>query len=256
MDPIQNKQELSIEESVKQIMPTLPPPVRQYLAEGRPSKVAATLMGKYGLHVDQGGIIERELMLLLMGLESPEEFAQSLKEDAQLGNDVLGGMVNDINQELLTPLRDEMRKGAEILSKNQPKPQAPGPTIIQPTLRPATQPVQPPVRITPPTVPAPKQEVAPLPPKIIMPRLAGSASPAPSADQPVIPAPPDHMLPTHSSPEATKGAAADEPALPAQSTPSTQILPGTNVPVPDQKPAGPPPPTKQYGTDPYREPIE
>src|SRR3989344_3095661 len=103
----QARKELTLEESIKQIMPMLPLPIRKYLASGQYSVVAQNLMRKYALHIDQGGILERELMLLLMGIEDPEEFASSLKSEAAIPEEMMLRIMDDINREVFVPLRQE-----------------------------------------------------------------------------------------------------------------------------------------------------
>ena len=86
-------------------MQTLPPPIRNYLGQGKYSVVANRLMAKYSLHVDQGGILENGIMLLLMGVDTPEEFATALKDEAKISENILRSIMTDINQEIFVPLR-------------------------------------------------------------------------------------------------------------------------------------------------------
>ncbi|MCR4276362.1 MAG: hypothetical protein NUV90_03190 [Candidatus Parcubacteria bacterium] len=119
MDPI--KPEPTFEESIKQVMQTLPPPIRSYLAEGKYTVVAQSLMAKYALRIDQGGVLEREIMLLLMGIENPEEFNQALVTEANLNQQTIAGIVQDVNTQIFSPLREEMRKGVEAFGKKSPQ---------------------------------------------------------------------------------------------------------------------------------------
>ena len=112
MDP--QPQEPTLDDSIKQVMQILPPPIRRYLSQGKYSLVAKNLMDRYGLHVDQGGILEREIMLLLMGIENQDEFAQALTEEANLDGKIVDDIMQDINTQIFVPLQEEMRKGAEI----------------------------------------------------------------------------------------------------------------------------------------------
>lgn len=116
----QDQPELTLEESVKQVMQTLPPPIRDYLSRGKYTPVAKELMAKYGLRIDQGGILERGMMLLLMGIEDPAEFSKALVEEAKLDQQTVNGIMQDVNTRIFMPLRDEMRKGAEAIA---PRPQ-------------------------------------------------------------------------------------------------------------------------------------
>ncbi|MBU6321462.1 hypothetical protein KGO04_02895, partial [Patescibacteria group bacterium] len=102
----------ALEASIKEIMPTLPPTVRAYLGSGKYSQVAQGLMRQYGLHVDQGGVLERELMLLIMGLSTPAEFVEHLQNEAYIPADVTRAITDAVNQQVFIPMRDEMRGAA------------------------------------------------------------------------------------------------------------------------------------------------
>src|SRR3989344_8204570 len=112
MDMEPPRQELSLDESIKEVMQTLPPPIRNYLAQGKYTAVAKGLMVKYRLHIDQAAIAEREIMLLLMGIENPAEFTKALAEEAKLDQQVVNSIVQDVNAQIFVPLRDEMRNVA------------------------------------------------------------------------------------------------------------------------------------------------
>ena len=106
-------------------MQTLPPVIRTYLAQGKYTIVAQNLMAKYGLRIDQGGVLEREIMLLLMGIDNPDEFTQALVEEAKLDQKSIAGIVNDINTQVFVPLRaEEMKSGAENMQSSGAAPSA------------------------------------------------------------------------------------------------------------------------------------
>lgn len=107
----QDQSELTLEESIKEVMQTLPPVIRTYLSQGKSTMVAKSLMIKYGLRIDQGGILEREIMLLLMGIENPTEFTQALDEEAKLDKKTIENITQDINTQIFVPLRERMRNG-------------------------------------------------------------------------------------------------------------------------------------------------
>lgn len=105
-----NQQELTFDESMKEVMRSLPPVVRSYLSQGKYTPVAKGLMTKHGLRIDQGGVLEREIMLLLMGVESPEEFKQSLTEEARISEETVEAITEDVNTQIFVPLREEEMK--------------------------------------------------------------------------------------------------------------------------------------------------
>ena len=117
--------EPTFEDSLKEVMQTLPPVIRTYLTQGKYTAVAKTLMAKYDLRIDQGGVLEREIMLLLMGVEDPNEFVKALSEEAGLSQQVINGISQDVNEQIFTPLRAEEMKGG--MAAGQPAPSAPRP---------------------------------------------------------------------------------------------------------------------------------
>ncbi len=132
MEPT-TQNEPTLDESLAQVMQTLPPVIRKYLAEERYTPIARELMAKYQLRLDQGGILEREIMLLLMGIETPDEFMKALGNEAHLSADTVKRVTNDVNEMIFIPLRaKEERQGM----MPAPEPVAPSPIVSAPTPRP------------------------------------------------------------------------------------------------------------------------
>ncbi len=246
MNQDQPKPELTFDESVKQVMQTLPPVVRDYLIQGKYTTVAKILMDKYGLRIDQGGVLEREIMLLLMGIDDPTEFAQALAEEARLGQEAIQRIAQDVNDQIFVPLQAEMRKGG---AGQQPRPVgAPVPSYARPAQTPGVigpPPQSPsyfhlenkipappkamqgavPVRPTQSSGRPPVSNSASLPPKSVLPRPAGASRPGLD---------PKRLLEDHEEPHIDiKGA----------ETPLQQAL-RTVLPRPSVAPGvvGPPPP--------------
>ncbi|MFA6519282.1 MAG: hypothetical protein WCT41_00425 [Candidatus Paceibacterota bacterium] len=346
----QTKPEPTLEQSIKQVMQILPPPVRSYLAQGKYTAVAQSLTAKYGLRVDQGGVLEREIMLLLMGIENPEEFNQALVTEANLNQQTVSSIVQDVNAQVFSPLREEMRKGVEALGKKPPQipPAAPArqpvvapipapaagagqstshfhlenklppsprsaesaavrpipprpsaqvpvaasalnapvPALSQQPIKPI--PAQPPVGAQPGSVnvlhtePKPVQQIpvpprppvsniAPLPPKVVLPSAVG-ANLRPNAQSFSKPMDGSKLLEDHEEPHIelnknkTPSSSAETPLQQALRTvlPPPRNLPGAMPPpdiIPPSRPAPSAPkvpqaPVKPYSADPYREPIE
>lgn len=237
------QREPTFEESVKEVMQTLPPPIRQYLSQGKYSIVAKNLMRKYGLHIDQGGVLEREIMLLLMGIENPDEFAASLKSEAALSEDVVKNIMTDVNQEIFIPLQKEMRNAG---SQMQPK------KFVAPSSAPRMSPSIPRYAPSPTQHPSVSSNSAPLPPKMAMPQPKTAS----------VIAPPLTMLPLGEEQKERISNIAPRPSAPPPAN-----LPGAfpqgaapgikrPAPPPPFRPAPPAAPAKPYSTDPYREPID
>lgn len=229
---------MTFEESLKQVMKTLPPVIRNYLVEEKYTPVAKSLMSKYGLRVDQAGVLEREIMLLLMGVETPDDFTEALAREASLEQGVIAGIVQDINDKIFMPLRKEEEKSAV----------APAPVVTQR-----------------PTV-APAPHIAPLPPRVAMP--VGKSSPLGDAVRAALasPNPLDsaRLLEDHEEPHLEMREAATSPVIPKPEPIATPTnLPGALPPVttgPQIRAEVPKPVAEaksvSYSSDPYREPID
>jgi hypothetical protein len=246
----QDQSELTLEESIKQVMQTLPPIIRDYLSQGKYTAVARDMMAKYALRIDQGGVLEREIMLLLMGIENPDEFSKALVEEARLDQKTVNGIVQDINEQIFMPLREQMR--------NAP------PTEVKPPQKPTQIPPQP---SRPAQQPPRHQNIA------LRDALATITKKTPQ------PLDSGKLLEDHEEPspslKATEGTAHIEfnkaPAVPSvvmppapSKAPPPPILQKAVPPKPivraepedKLKPAAPSAPAKPYSIDPYREPVD
>ncbi len=244
--------ESNFEADVNEVMKTLPVPIRNYLATGEYSVVAHNLMDTYALHVDQGAILERELAALLMGVDSPEEFATSLQTEATIPATTVQSIMADLNQQVFVPLQEEMKKAAtqpaapvaSVAATPTPAPAAP----IAVRVAPATP-------ILTPKVPSPALATAPLPPKVVMP-----ATPTPAAGLSPLQAALQKVAPVAYS----AGAATKAPQMPARVAPVASptspsmpmVTPKANPIIPATPIAPAKAPAKPYSADPYREPLE
>lgn len=253
MEP--SKQELTLDESIKEVMKTLPPPIRQYLGQGKYLVVANRIMTKYGLHIDQAGVLEREIMFLLMGIDNPDEFTKTLSEEAKIDAKTIGNIVKDVNEQIFMPLREEMRKG----SKEEIKPVE---------IKPPHAPARPPQTLA--SVPryVPPKKYFNLQNKIPPPVPTPPIQPVQPQRREVIPVPTEtKLLGDHKEPhiEFHKPVVTETPLRQAlRAIVPPEDLPGVIQPTPIPEPPPPPLPPKPkpavpvtpYSADPYREPIE
>ncbi|MBI4065600.1 hypothetical protein HY412_00195 [Candidatus Kaiserbacteria bacterium] len=112
--------ELTLEENIRQILPTLPLPIQKFFEQRKLGEIARLLMERYALHIDQGAILERELMLVLLGFEGPDEFADALYKELPVSKQTIADIMADINKEVFVPLREEMRKSSAEVKPPQP----------------------------------------------------------------------------------------------------------------------------------------
>lgn len=285
----------TLADDIKQLLAEVPPPVRDFFAGGKVEIVTKNLMTKNQLRVDQAAVVEREIILLLLGLKNPGEFNQTLITEAKLSPQVINSISQDVNDQIFKPIREQLRRQ----TGSEPRPQASGMRAGTPAAAVAPQPTG---TMAPPPqspryfhlenkIPAPSSQdlrggpvsrTAPLPPKNILPRPV-AVSPAPtkagerSPLRDALAAAMKTPQPAPTSPKATQGTAKlledhEEPHIEfhkASAPPPN--LPGAMPPKPVPPPVAPqsrlvpppplstrpptPPAPKPYSSDPYREPI-
>jgi hypothetical protein len=215
----------------------LPAPVREFLAAGQCAVFAQAYMARYALHIDQTGALERGLIALLMGAETPAEFAISLIEEMKISRAASQQIIDDVNTEIIAPLEEKMRERAAAPPVAPAKAEPVVPVLAQkPQQQSAPKPVMPPV---PQAMKAPPP--ANLPGTPLADALKRAGAMAPAAPRPMqAPAPkPATLLEDHEEPHINIGGAA--PMAPKPAMPSAP--PQWNAPQPPKPlaPTAPPP---------------
>ncbi len=252
-------QEPTFDQDLSTVVSQLPMPIRSFFISGKVEVIARGLMQKYKLHIDQGAIMEREIILLLLGLKNPTEFIKTLTEDAQLDQQTVDGIAQGVNDQIFVPLQEEMKSEAVTISAQEksqkpipPRQQTatPAPMYAPPLQSPSysypegnvasSSPVHPPPvprRITPPSLVDTKIAV----------HAATSTVPKPSIGE--------KLLEDHEEPhiEFNKASA----PLRSRSVTSSPMSPSSSGITPPASSTQPAPPTvRPYSSDPYREPID
>lgn len=261
--------------SVAAVLQELPVAVRQYLAKETHSLVVSRLMGKFKLTHEQGVLLEREVLLLLLGVESIHEFGDTITSELGLDKSTTDLLLKEIGQQILVPLSEEIEKDEQAQSvqtepedgeaapktepvapivppvRQAPVPQVPVPSYVAPPLQSPRY-----VRSESPVAEA---MIAPMMPRAGMPRphitLGAVGTPAP-VPAPATPAPKE-AAPVQATPTPAPLEAA--PVTPAPQTPAAPAAApaavAEPVPAPTQAKQATPLAQVSYTADPYREPI-
>ncbi len=255
-------QEPTFDQDLSTVVSQLPTPIRSFFINGKVEVVVKDLMQKYRLHVDQGAIMEREIILLLLGLKDPTEFTKSLSEEAQIDQQTINGVVQDINDQIFIPIQAEMKDETVRSVQKQPKPAssrlpaitkqtaaASAPTYAPPPQSPSysssknniassdfTHPVL--KRTDPPSLSATKIAV----------RAAMSAVKKPIVDEKLLEDHEELHIEFNKVPQSLS-----RPVTPLP-PPFPPNLPGVKLPTPPTRPASSI--ARPYSSDPYREPID
>ncbi len=224
-----------------------PQHVREAFSSEVTSKVVMDMKAKYRLHVDAAGTIGHEVGYLLLGLRSPAEFFGGLM---LLGTDeqTARGIMEEINERIFLPLKRQMSgtPSAPVAPENYTATSEP----VTPMREEASIPVPKPSFATVPSIdytPSPKTSVTLPGSPVEVPLSRGPQSiripvptvheetPLPAAPSIVPPLPNPSPAPVYRAPEPVQPPSNPQPA-----------------PVPTSTPA---PIRKEYGADPYREPL-
>ena len=251
-----------IQEAVGTLVQNLPRPVQEFLFSDARAEIARELTQKYHLHLDQAEEFERLYINMLLGITQPSEFAASLR-GAGLTQQTVDGLAADVNSRVFIPLRDAQRadtaKAPPARTVEIPKP-AP---LSPPTIAYAAP--------TPPVALPGSTETAPMPAgQVPQPAVPPAPEPSVVAHTIAVPAQPHaghpgwhpaaavhvfvpaHGMPAHVAPApAATVAPAPEP-VPARPSVPAFVNP---EPGPASGPKPNTPITKEYGADPYREPV-
>lgn len=246
--------ELSLEQSIGLLLSQVPKPIHDFVLNELSEKTQQ-LSDKHKLHVDQAGVLQRELLLMLLGKEEPANFSKSLGE-AGIPEATAQALLLDINEEIFKPLRKLEQTPAV------PAPAAPAPTYREPIPEPAPAPITPPPppvaqapQWTPPypqTAPPPPQFV-PMPPGTYWVPVSIAQVPPPPPPQAPAPEPATPVAPPQPTPEVQPEAPRPEPTPVTQPQWTAPANLPTGMPVTPSAPQIPI--TKEYGADPYREPV-
>lgn len=268
MDPKEESvAEMGVNEAVGSLMQELPKPVQDFLKSDERDTVARELAAKYQLHVDQAGEFERSFILMLLGVMRPEEFVTTLTQ-AGLTQDIVNGLAADVNARVFMRLRDAERGQATPVppAPKKPAPLPPPSLDYQPAVAPTLpgSPVAAPMPVPTPLAPI-AQEMAPVPQAIIPQQHFVHSMPNAQPQSGWHPAAAVHIfVPTHNTqhpqtapvqqaheviPTYTQ---APEPAAPVPVPPVERVAPVYVPPAAALMPQA----KKEFGSDPYREPIK
>ncbi|MEK9184921.1 MAG: hypothetical protein AAB866_02020, partial [Patescibacteria group bacterium] len=102
MDPLQ----ITIKEKFNE----LPQNVKEaILSVDLPQKIQA-IANKYALHLDQAGTIETEVTLVLLGLEKANNFAQNIKKELAISEDIANKIASDVSDEIFQEIRESLQE--------------------------------------------------------------------------------------------------------------------------------------------------
>lgn len=96
------------ENTIREYIEQMPPSLAQAIgAMGLPAKIQA-IGKKNDLRLDQLGVVERELFMVLVGVEHPDTFARNLVREAHLSTEQVAVITRDVNEQIIAPIRSQL----------------------------------------------------------------------------------------------------------------------------------------------------
>lgn len=144
-----------IQNQIQKRLAQLPESVRRAIKNINYTAQVQSLMQKHSLRLDQAGIVDREIMLVLLGLEHPDKLFSNLMQEGGLSKDVATAIAEDLNEKIFKAIRHELVETYD--KKKLVEEILEGKTLIQTPSAPQTTPIPSPAPVAPQAQPIPPQ---------------------------------------------------------------------------------------------------
>jgi hypothetical protein len=211
--------------SIHDLMKKLPEQVQDFIYSDVMEKIILEIGKKNGLHVDQVGALESEIIAAMAGLTKTEDLQKNIEESLSIDSAKSSTITAEVNEQIFLKVR-ELMKAPPTEAKKEPLA----------TQVPLTVPNPPTLKIA---VPEPKPMPVSTPMAAIPPTLTPAPAPAPK------PATAPDLL-------AADAMLTEKKTAPPAPIPTTAPASQSTNPTPKVEPPKP----QNYKTDPYREPVE
>lgn len=134
-------------QQIQQRIAELPADVQAAIASSDFDKKLQAIGQRHGLHLDQMQKLGDEVMLVMIGLMSADNFAANIAGEVGIDAEKAGRIATDVNAEIFIAIRESLKTIAASPAQGAPTPANPvAPTQSTPPAAPAT-----PITATPPT---------------------------------------------------------------------------------------------------------
>jgi hypothetical protein len=131
-----------VEQLIAKRLSELPSDVQQAILSTDIGKKIQNIGATHGLHIDQLGILEDEVMLVMLGFADPNTFADNVVDHLRIPKETALQITDQIATSIFVPIRESMqafmaKRAATNSASKQPPPAAAQNALTQPTITPA-----------------------------------------------------------------------------------------------------------------------
>lgn len=101
---------MNIDEIIKERYKELPADIKEAIANTDLASKFDAIAKKHGLHIDQNGSLQTETILVMIGLESTEDYVDNIKKALDISRVQAIEIAKDINSEILDSIRVSIRQ--------------------------------------------------------------------------------------------------------------------------------------------------
>jgi hypothetical protein len=87
----------------------LPPEVQKAITSANLTDKFDVLSKKYTLRIDQSDSLQTETLLVMLGLESPNDFLDNLVKNAEMSREMAGKIAADVNTDIIGGIRETLQ---------------------------------------------------------------------------------------------------------------------------------------------------
>ena len=104
---------------IKEQMQKIPSEVREAIESSDWERKIFNIGRAHKLHIDDIDVLSMETILTMIGLEHPKDFFDNVKERAEISEDVLLDIIDEVNEQLFTKIRDALKVHYEKVSAGE-----------------------------------------------------------------------------------------------------------------------------------------
>lgn len=122
----------TFDELITERLKELPQYVKEAISSVSPSAKVGVIAKRNNLHVDQAAVLEQEVLLAMLGISDPNQFAQSLVSEGGFERHVADKIAGEVAEDLFLPIRDAMRRFTDEEASKETSPPSTSPQTQTP----------------------------------------------------------------------------------------------------------------------------